>query len=358
VTPVGSAAFTLVVNGANFVSSSVVRWNGAPRPTTFVSATRLQAAIGAADVATAGVAQVSAFSPAPGGGTSASAPFTIAAPPSLTLSAATVQGGSSETVTLSNGLGGPFDWIALAPTFAPDTSYWQFLYVGSGVTTRAWTVTMPLAPGTYEFRLFQNNGYTRLATSPPVTVTPGPNPMPAISSLSPNAKPVGSAAFVLMVNGSNFTPASVVQWNDAPRSTTFVSATQLTAAIDAADIATVGTAQVSVVTPAPGGGTSSALPFAINPPPVLELSATTVTPGSMVTVTLTYGLGGPFDWIALATSAAPDTSYLNYVYVGSGNITRTWTVAMPTTPGTYEFRLFLNNGYTRVATSPVVTVTP
>jgi hypothetical protein len=29
---------------------------------------------------------------------------------------------------------------------------------------------------------------------------------------------------------------------------------------------------------------------------------------------------------------------------------------MPTTPGTYEFRLFLENGYTRAATSPPVTV--
>jgi hypothetical protein len=31
---------------------------------------------------------------------------------------------------------------------------------------------------------------------------------------------------------------------------------------------------------------------------------------------------------------------------------------MPTTPGNYEFRLFFNNGYTRLATSPTVTVTP
>jgi hypothetical protein len=42
--------------------------------------------------------------------------------------------------------------------------------VGSGVSTRTWTVTMPSTPGTYEFRLFLNNGYTRGATSPPVTV--------------------------------------------------------------------------------------------------------------------------------------------------------------------------------------------
>jgi hypothetical protein len=29
---------------------------------------------------------------------------------------------------------------------------------------------------------------------------------------------------------------------------------------------------------------------------------------------------------------------------------------MPQQPGTYEFRLFLNNGFTRAATSPTVTV--
>ena len=29
---------------------------------------------------------------------------------------------------------------------------------------------------------------------------------------------------------------------------------------------------------------------------------------------------------------------------------------MPNTPGTYEFRLFLNNGYTLAATSPPIAV--
>jgi hypothetical protein len=41
--------------------------------------------------------------------------------------------------------------------------------VGSGVTAKTWTVTVP-SPGTYEFRLFLNNGYTRAATSPTITV--------------------------------------------------------------------------------------------------------------------------------------------------------------------------------------------
>jgi hypothetical protein len=42
--------------------------------------------------------------------------------------------------------------------------------VGGGVTTRTWTITAPTAPGTYEFRLFLNDGFTRAATSPTVTV--------------------------------------------------------------------------------------------------------------------------------------------------------------------------------------------
>ena len=46
----------------------------------------------------------------------------------------------------------------------------QWTYVGAGVTTRTWTVTMPPAGGTYEFRLFLNGGYVRAATSPAVTV--------------------------------------------------------------------------------------------------------------------------------------------------------------------------------------------
>jgi hypothetical protein len=77
-------------------------------------------------------------------------------------------------VTLTNGLGGASDWLALAATGAPNTSYLQWTYVGSSVTTRTWTVTMPTTPGTYEFRLFPNNGFTRAATSPTVSVGASP----------------------------------------------------------------------------------------------------------------------------------------------------------------------------------------
>jgi len=352
----GSAGFTLSVDGTGFVTSSVVRWNGSDRPTTFVAATRLHAAISAADVASVGTAQVTVFTPAPGGGASNAVPFSIAAPPALSVSATSVPASSSVTVTLTNGLGGANDWLALAATGAPSTSYLQWTYVGGGVTTRTWTVTMPATAGSYEFRLFLANSYTRAATSPPVTVQAGANPAPLIGALTPNRALAGSGAFTLTVDGTGFVASSIVRWNGGDRPTAFVSGTRLTATIAAADVATVGTAQVSVFTPAPGGGTSAALPFTIATAPTLTVSATSVPPSTGVTVTLTNGAGGSTDWLALAPAGAPNSSYLQYTYVGAGVTTRTWTVTMPATPGAYEFRLFLANSYTRAATSPVVTV--
>lgn len=59
----GGAAFTLTVNGSNFVSGAVVRWNGSNRTTTFVSTAQLTAQITLADIADAGSATVTAQNP-------------------------------------------------------------------------------------------------------------------------------------------------------------------------------------------------------------------------------------------------------------------------------------------------------
>src|SRR4029079_1750831 len=55
---VGGPAFTLTVSSASSSTAAVVRWKGSNRPTTFVSAARLTAAIAAAAIAVAGTAQV------------------------------------------------------------------------------------------------------------------------------------------------------------------------------------------------------------------------------------------------------------------------------------------------------------
>ena len=353
----GTGAATLTLVGSGFDAFSVASWNGAPRPTTVVSTTQLTVAITAADILAAGpTAQLTVTAPSPGGGTSAPLAVPIDPPPSLTVSATSVAPSTQVTVTLANGFGGVGDWLALASSASANTSYVTFTYVGTGVTNRTWTVTMPATPGPYEFRLFLNDGYTRSATSPVVTVNAAVNPAPAIASLSPASLPAGSGALTLTVNGTGFVSSSIVQWNGSPRPTTFVSATQLRAAISAADLAAVGTTPVTVVSPAPGGGTSAPAMFTAGPPISLTVSSTTVASGATVTATLTGAPGGAGDWLALAATTAPNTSYVTFVYVGAGVTTRTWTVNMPSTPGTYEFRLFLNNGYTRAATSPAITV--
>src|SRR5437762_3001867 len=88
-------------------------------------------------------------------------------------------------------------------------------------------------------------------------------PPPTLHSLSPASIVAGAADFGLTVNGSNFVSTSVVRWNGSNRATTFVSSTQLVSTILASDAALAGMAQVNVVNPAPGGGTSNTLPLTI-----------------------------------------------------------------------------------------------
>ncbi len=92
----------------------------------------------------------------------------------------------------------------------------------------------------------------------------GENPRPLVNApLVPGFKAPGSAAFTLTVDGSGFVSGAVVNWNGNARTTTFVSSSKVTAAITAADVATAGTATVTVSNPAPGGGSSNAAHFEI-----------------------------------------------------------------------------------------------
>ena len=166
----GDGAFTLTVNGTNFVASSVVRWAGADRVTTFVSSTQLTAAIPATDLTTTGPKAITVFNAAPGGGTSNAQTFTVNA-----------------------------------------------------------------------------------------------NPVPTTTSISPNTTDVGSGAFTLTVDGTNFVGNSVVRVNGAARTTIFVSSTELTAVIPASDTATTGAKTITVFNAAPVGGASNPQTLAVIP---------------------------------------------------------------------------------------------
>ena len=255
----GGAAFTLIVNGSGFANGAVVRWNGADRLTTFVSDTQLTAAIPATDIAAAGTASITVVNPNPDA-VSGAATFTINNPaPAITsLSPATATaGGAAFTLTVTgsgfvNGAVVRWNGANRPTTFVSDTQL-----------TAAIPVTDIATAGTASITVFNPAPGGGASNSLTFTINAS-NPAPAISSLAPAAATAGGATFTLTVNGSGFVNDSQVRWNGAARPTTFVSDTQLTAAIPATDLAAAGTASVTVFNPAPGGGESGAATFTIN----------------------------------------------------------------------------------------------
>lgn len=371
----GGLPFTLTVNGANFVSSSTVYWNGSPRATTFISSTQLAAVISAADIATAGTASVTVVNPAPGGGTSNAQPFSITTTVQFSTDTFSVRESAGEaTITVT--LGAPSaltitvgyatgDGTATAGPLGDYTAVSGTLTFGPGETANTFdvpitndrlvepneTVLLALShpnnatlgtPSTAILTIVDDDAPAKISVqvNPPaliadsgataaVTATltdvsghllagetltgsissnglgqvsglvatnasgeaygawaagsvPGVgalyvtngsitgtaaitlnNPVPVMTSLSPTITTVGSPPFILTVTGTGFVGSSLARWNGLARATTFISRTQLEAAITAGDVAAEGTLSVTVVNPTPGGGVSNELPFTV-----------------------------------------------------------------------------------------------
>ena len=96
-------------------------------------------------------------------------------------------------------------------------------------------------------------GLAALALAPMacyVDQTAAPGDRPYLVSLSPSSVVAGSAGFTITVNGYGLQATDVISWQGAPKTTTFVSAAQVTARIDSVDILSPGVAQVAVYRPA------------------------------------------------------------------------------------------------------------
>jgi len=172
----GGGAFTLIVNGTNFVAGqSTVTWNGANRTTTFVNANQLTASIPAADIANAGTAAVGVVT------TGAASPsntqtFTInaAATPFVSVSAALAGFGSlciNNTSTNSftfdgTNLDGSNINIGALPGFSYSetiggtyTGTLSFTYTGSGFTGKVIYVKFsPTAVQAYDGNIVVSGG--------------------------------------------------------------------------------------------------------------------------------------------------------------------------------------------------------
>ncbi|MDH3637496.1 MAG: IPT/TIG domain-containing protein, partial [Gammaproteobacteria bacterium] len=258
-----AGAFTLTVNGTNFVNGASINWNGVPQTTTVVNATQLTASIDAANVGTAGVVPITATNPGPGGGTSTPARnFTVNNPQpvinNLMPTVAVVPNAFMLTVNGSAFIdGAEVLWNGAA---RPTT------FVNGGQLTADIPATDVAMTGSASIAV--RNPAPAVADSAAVTL-PIENPVPAIdpNGLNPDNRLAGTPGnFLLTVNGTNFLPTSVINWNGVPQGTNFVSGNQITTTIAAANTSFAGNIPVTVTNPAPGGGISASRNFAINNP--------------------------------------------------------------------------------------------
>jgi|GEM_PF-3377227 len=108
---------------------------------------------------------------------------------------------------------------------------------------------------------------------------------PFINRIEPSGVGSGGQSFTLSVRGEDFIQESVVQWNWLPRATSFVSKTELQAAISAADLVVPDTASVAVANP--DGCISNAVSFFVTRPlpgiivKLINSTGTKLTGGSL-----------------------------------------------------------------------------
>ncbi len=115
------------------------------------------------------------------------------------------------------------------------------------------------------------------------------NPAPAITTISPAAAVTHASATTVTITGTGFVSTSAVHFGADTLVTTYVSPTQLTAVIPTADLGIVGSVTVTVVNPTPGGGSSNAVTFTVEPGPPASLIPIPATPQD-VPVTTTISL--------------------------------------------------------------------
>ena len=344
-TPYCSAqGFTLTVNGTNFTSDAVVNWNGAPQPTTFVSATQITAAIPASLPAFPGTARITVTN---SNGTSSSLPFTLSTP--TTALAAPAIGTLSQS---SAAAGNAAVTLAVTGTNLLPCSTVQWTNISSAKSTLATTyvsatqitATIPasdfLAIGTTQVAVVTPGPGGGTSTNVPFTIVP-----PAVTSLSASTTSSSStpscsvAGFTLTVTGTNFVNGSAVEWNNSPRPTTFVSATQITAVISASDIASAGTASITVSN---GGVLSNAVPFTISAATLPAATISNISPAGATAGTSAFPLtitGTNFvpcssaQWVDTSSNVTPlTTTYVSptqlSVAVAASNLTTAETVQL------------------------------
>jgi hypothetical protein len=277
-----SGGFTLTINGANFVSGSVVSFGGQVEPTTFVNSNQLTAQIPNNAIASVGPVSILVGNPAPGGGNSTSTAINVYLPPPAiaSISPTSVVAGSPDFTVTING----FDFVSGSILSVNGTAQ-SLTYVSPIQVTATIAASFVVSPGTVSFSIANPLGgasYSGGGTSATVMMAVlAASSQPTIGALSPASVSVGGPAFTLTISGSGFGPTTAVTFGSIPVFSAFQNPTQtLMASIPASAIATPGTPLVIVTNP--GGIPSTARSFTVNNsiPTAMSISPQSVAPGS------------------------------------------------------------------------------
>ncbi len=180
----GAAAQTLTINGTNFLSTSTVTYNNVAHSAAFVSATKLTIALSASDQATAGTYAVVVTNPAPGGGASNSADFTVKSGSTVDI---TLNGSSSGTASVTVG-----QTLAIIASVQGPTA--GLTLTVNGVTNG--NSTFGTITGSYPSYLY----------TAPAAIPGGNNPVMIEATL---AETSGSAMLTVTINASTTAPTAV-----------------------------------------------------------------------------------------------------------------------------------------------------
>ena len=179
------------------------------------------------------------------------------------------------------------------------------------------------------------------------------NPVPVISNISPPFTSAKGAAFTISVSGLGFVANSTAYWGTAALVTQFISSTQLTAQVSATNIANSGITGITVLTPAPGGGTSNPWQFEVDTagtiPPSFTTVTATVTPGSTATYHVTLPQSATnVSALCLNLPSGATCSYS----ATAGTVTIATSSTTPT--GTYQITVVFSETLPGVATAFVL----
>jgi hypothetical protein len=327
----GAADTTVTIGGDGFVAGAVVTVQGNAVKSTLVDAKTITAIIPATMLLSSGTLDVVVQNPMPGGGTAAPLAFTVSNP-AVQLTAITpttaLVNAAATTVTL-NGSGFVTASSALFNGSPVSTTYVD------GRTLKA-VIPQSALTAVGDFPVAVKNPPPGGGVSMPLTfrVQYG---VPQITTVAPTTVTAGAGATSVTVSGSSFYAASQVLFNGAASATTFVSGSQLTATLTAAQVATAGPISVSVITPAPGGGTSNMASITVqNPAPVITtLAPASLTMGSPDTLLTLTGTGFvPSSVLQVNAGNLPTT------YVSATQLKATIPAALMASPGALSITVF------------------